>query len=38
VEAAEALAAAGGNSWDELTPERQLGYYAQARMNEEPDR
>jgi XTP/dITP diphosphohydrolase/tetrapyrrole methylase family protein/MazG family protein/ATP diphosphatase len=38
VEAAEALAAAGGNSWDELTPERQLGYYAQARLNEEPDR
>ncbi|MDX6656043.1 MAG: nucleoside triphosphate diphosphatase [Solirubrobacteraceae bacterium] len=38
VEGAEALAAADGDHWDELTPERQLGYYAQARLNEEPDR
>ena len=34
VEAAEALAASAGASWDELTPERRLGYYAQARLNE----
>ncbi len=31
VEAAQALAAAHGHDWNTLTPERQLGYYAQAR-------
>jgi XTP/dITP diphosphohydrolase/tetrapyrrole methylase family protein/MazG family protein/ATP diphosphatase len=34
VEAAEALARADGARWDELSSERQLGYYAQARFNE----
>jgi MazG family protein len=36
VEAAEALAAGAGHSWNELTPEQQLGFYAQARLNETP--
>ena len=31
VEAAQALATADGADWNELTPERQLGYYAQVR-------
>jgi XTP/dITP diphosphohydrolase/tetrapyrrole methylase family protein/MazG family protein/ATP diphosphatase len=35
VEAAERLAGADGAAWNDLTPERQLGYYAQARLNEE---
>src|SRR4051794_34341602 len=35
VEAAERFAEAEGASWNDLTPERQLGYYAQARLNEE---
>jgi MazG family protein len=34
VEAAEGLAAADGREWEDLRPESQLGYYAQARMNE----
>jgi XTP/dITP diphosphohydrolase/tetrapyrrole methylase family protein/MazG family protein/ATP diphosphatase len=34
VESAERLAASGGADWNDLSPERQLGYYAQARMNE----
>ena len=37
VEAAEAIAAADGAAWDELSPERQLGYYAQARLAEVSD-
>ncbi len=36
VEAAEALAAAAGLRWHELPPERQLGFYAQARLEEAP--
>jgi XTP/dITP diphosphohydrolase/tetrapyrrole methylase family protein/MazG family protein/ATP diphosphatase len=36
VEAAERLAAADGADWQDLAPERQLGYYAQARLQEEP--
>src|SRR4051812_20259742 len=36
VEAAEALSARDGADWKDLAPERQLGYYAQARLNEEP--
>lgn len=32
IEAAEALA---GGRWNELPPEQQLGYYAQARLNEQ---
>ena len=35
VEAAEALAQADGATWDELTSDAQLGYYAQARYNEQ---
>jgi MazG family protein len=35
IEAAEALASRDGASWNDLSPERQLGYYAQARLNEE---
>ena len=35
VEAAEALAHADGAAWDTLSPDRQLGYYAQARLNAE---
>jgi MazG family protein len=31
IEAAQALAGADGADWDTITPERQLGYYAQAR-------
>jgi MazG family protein len=34
IEAAEALARAEGSDWNELSPERQLGYYAQARFAE----
>jgi nucleoside triphosphate diphosphatase len=34
VEAAQALAVADGADWDTITPERQLGYYAQARLGE----
>jgi MazG family protein len=34
VEAAAALAARNGADWDDLRPEAQLGYYAQARFNE----
>jgi XTP/dITP diphosphohydrolase/tetrapyrrole methylase family protein/MazG family protein/ATP diphosphatase len=37
VEAAEALAARSGQSWNDLSPEQQLGFYAQARLNEEPN-
>jgi XTP/dITP diphosphohydrolase/tetrapyrrole methylase family protein/MazG family protein/ATP diphosphatase len=36
VEAAERLARDAGARWEELSPERQLGYYAQARLAE-PD-
>jgi MazG family protein len=35
IEAAEGLASRDGASWNDLSPERQLGYYAQARLNEE---
>ena len=35
VEGAEALAASDGADWNDLGPGRQLGYYAQARLNEE---
>jgi len=34
VEAAESLAQAEGRAWNELPPDAQLGYYAQARFNE----
>jgi MazG family protein len=34
VECAARLAAADGAEWDELTPERQLGYYAQGRLRD----
>jgi XTP/dITP diphosphohydrolase/tetrapyrrole methylase family protein/MazG family protein/ATP diphosphatase len=34
VEAAEGLARAEGARWEELSPERQLGFYAQARFGE----
>jgi XTP/dITP diphosphohydrolase/tetrapyrrole methylase family protein/MazG family protein/ATP diphosphatase len=34
VEAAESLAQAGGKAWAELSPDAQLGYYAQARLSE----
>jgi nucleoside triphosphate diphosphatase len=37
VEDAEARAAADGAEWNDLGPERQLGYYAQARLNEDPN-
>ena len=37
VEAAEGLASRAGQSWDDLRPEQQLGFYAQARLNEEPN-
>jgi MazG family protein len=33
VEAASALAASDGRSWDDLPPEQQLAYYARARMS-----
>ncbi len=33
VEAAQALAVADGADWNEITPERQLGYYAQVRSH-----
>ncbi len=36
VEAAERLALAAGARWDELPPERQLAYYAQARLEGAP--
>ena len=35
VGAAEGLAARDGRDWDDLGPETQLGYYAQARFNEQ---
>ena len=35
VEAAEALARSDGRTWGELDPDAQLGYYAQARFNEQ---
>jgi XTP/dITP diphosphohydrolase/tetrapyrrole methylase family protein/MazG family protein/ATP diphosphatase len=35
VEAAERLAEADGAAWNDLNPERQFGYYAQARLHEE---
>src|SRR3954454_10010000 len=34
VEAAEGLAARDGRDWNDLRPESQLGYYAQARLND----
>jgi XTP/dITP diphosphohydrolase/tetrapyrrole methylase family protein/MazG family protein/ATP diphosphatase len=34
IDTAEGLAAKDGARWQDLTPERQLGYYAQARMQE----
>jgi MazG family protein len=34
VEAAEGLASRAGANWNDLTPEQQLGFYAQARLNE----
>ena len=34
VEAAAAMARSEGAEWDDLTPERQLGYYAQVRLRE----
>jgi MazG family protein len=34
IEAAEALASQDGMNWNDLRPEQQLGYYAQARLNE----
>jgi MazG family protein len=34
VQAAEGLAATDGREWEDLRPEAQLGYYAQARMTE----
>ncbi len=37
VEAAAALAAGENQDWDELRPERQLGYYAQVRLRESGD-
>ncbi len=35
IEAAEALARADDATWEELSSEQQLGYYAQARFNEQ---
>ncbi len=35
VEGAEALAGRDGSRWDELPVERQLGYYAQAKLDQE---
>jgi MazG family protein len=37
VQAAEDLASRAGKSWNDLDPEQQLGFYAQARLNEEPN-
>jgi XTP/dITP diphosphohydrolase/tetrapyrrole methylase family protein/MazG family protein/ATP diphosphatase len=37
IELAEGLAAKDGAQWQDLTPERQLGYYAQARLQENPE-
>jgi XTP/dITP diphosphohydrolase/tetrapyrrole methylase family protein/MazG family protein/ATP diphosphatase len=34
VEAAEGLAARDGAAWEDLAPQRQLGYYAEARLAE----
>jgi XTP/dITP diphosphohydrolase/tetrapyrrole methylase family protein/MazG family protein/ATP diphosphatase len=34
IDTAEELAAKDGARWQDLTPERQLGYYAQARLQE----
>jgi XTP/dITP diphosphohydrolase/tetrapyrrole methylase family protein/MazG family protein/ATP diphosphatase len=36
VEAAADLASRAGANWNDLTPEQQLGFYAQARLNETP--
>jgi MazG family protein len=36
VEAAEDLASRAGATWNDLSPEQQLGFYAQARLNETP--
>ncbi len=38
VEAAEGLASRAGANWNDLDTEQQLGFYAQARLNEEPNR
>jgi XTP/dITP diphosphohydrolase/tetrapyrrole methylase family protein/MazG family protein/ATP diphosphatase len=35
VEAAERLAEAGGAAWNDLSPEQQLGFYAQALLEQE---
>jgi MazG family protein len=35
VEAAEGLAARAGATWNDLSPEQQLGFYAQVRLNED---
>jgi MazG family protein len=35
VEAAEDLAARAGATWNDLSPEQQLGFYAQVRLNED---
>ena len=37
VEAAAALAAGEHEEWNDLRPERQLGYYAQVRLRESGD-
>jgi uncharacterized protein YabN with tetrapyrrole methylase and pyrophosphatase domain len=34
IEAAKALASRAGKTWNDLGPEQQLGFYAQARLNE----
>jgi MazG family protein len=34
IEAAQALASRAGKAWNDLGPEQQLGFYAQARWNE----
>jgi MazG family protein len=34
IEAAQALASRAGEAWNDLGPEQQLGFYAQARLNE----
>jgi MazG family protein len=34
IEAAQALASRAGKDWNDLGPEQQLGFYAQARLNE----
>jgi MazG family protein len=35
VEAAEGLASRAGATWNDLSPEQQLGFYAQVRLNED---